>query len=508
MRYMMNSAVCLLERAADHFPQNTAVQDENTSLSYAEYRCVSRTLGTALLRKGGPLPVLVYLPKTIPALTCFMGAMYSGAPYVPVDSHIPMLRLEKIIASIAPCIVVTNEDLVKNLDGCHTEGAQVCLYESLVAETPDDVLVEAALDRVVDTDPIYIMFTSGSTGMPKGVTIPHKGILDYADWVVGTFGFDASTVMANQAPFYFDNSTFDIYGCLRCGGKLVLTPDSLFLFPLKLPQYLSDNEITSIFWVPTVMINVANSGALEQFALPKLRNAAFCGEVMPNKQLNIWRRQVPHCAFANLYGPTEITDVCCYYKVDRDFDDADPLPIGKACENMRILILTEDQREASVGEQGELCVIGSGVALGYWKAPEISDKVFVQNPLVTAYTERMDRTGELAYTSEDGLIMFLGRKDNQIKYKGNRIELGEIETAAECVQGVENACAIFDSDKQEIVLFVETQSTLPLRKFNLELKRYIPQYMLPTKLISMEKLPHTPNDKIDRVALRATLQDK
>lgn len=507
MRYMMNSAVCLLERAAECFTDHPAVQDVDSSLSYAEYRRVSRAVGTAFLKRGGPLPVLVYLPKTIPALTCFMGAMYSGAPYVPVDSHIPMLRLEKIIASIAPCIVVTNEDLVHNLESCNTEGAQVCLYESLVMEQPEDALLETALDRVVDTDPIYIMFTSGSTGVPKGVTIPHKGILDYAEWVVGTFGFDTSTVMANQAPFYFDNSTFDIYGCLRCGGKLILTPDSLFLFPLKLPQFLVDNDVTSIFWVPTVMINVANSGALEEFALPKLTHAAFCGEVMPNKQLNIWRKYLPHCAFANLYGPTEITDVCCYYKVDREFDDADPLPIGKACENMRVLILTEDQREAAVGEQGELCVIGSGVALGYWKAPEISDKVFVQNPLVTAYSERMYRTGDLAFVSEDGLIMFLGRKDNQIKHKGNRIELGEIETAAVCVEGVENACAIFDRDRQEIVLFVETQGTLPLRKFNLELKKYIPQYMLPNQLIPMTKLPHTANDKIDRVSLRATLQE-
>lgn len=507
MNEMMNSAVCLLDRAALKYPNRIAVSDENGSVTYEEYRRLGRAVGSGLLRQRRSCPVLVYLHKGIPALVSFMGAMYAGVPYVPVDANIPLMRLTKIIDSLAPCTVITDASLASNLDGCDMSGAAVCLYEDLAAVAVDDGLIEKALLRVTDVDPIYIMFTSGSTGNPKGVTIPHRGIIDYAEWVVTTFGYDCDTVMANQAPFYFDNSTFDIYGCLRCGAKLVLTPESLFLFPLKLPQFLAENEITSIFWVPTVMINVANSGALAQQPLPKLKTAAFCGEVMPNKQLNVWREHLPRCLFANLYGPTEITDVCSYYIVDKPFDDADPLPIGKACENMRILILTVEEKEAAVGEQGELCVIGSGVALGYWKAPEITAKAFMQNPLNDAYREIMYRTGDLAYRSEDGLIMFLGRKDNQIKHKGNRIELGEIETAAMCVSGVENSCAIFDHDKQEIVLFVETLGTLPLRKFNLELKKYIPQYMLPAKLIPMEKLPHTANDKIDRVTLRTTLKD-
>jgi len=358
----------------------------------------------------------------------------------------------------------------------------------------------------VDSDPIYIMYTSGSTGTPKGVTIPHRGIVDYADWVVNTFRFDETTVMANQAPFYFDNSTFDIYGCLQCGGKLILIPDVLMMFPVRLPEFLAEKEVTSIFWVPTVMINVANSGILETVQLPRLKNVAFCGEVMPNKQLNIWRRHLPHCTYANLYGPTEITDVCCYYIVDRPFADSDPLPIGKACENMRIVILTEDNKAAEVGQMGELCVIGSGVALGYWNAPEITNKVFVQNPLSGQYRERMYRTGDLAYWDSEGLIQFCGRKDNQIKLKGNRIELGEIETAAMCVKGVENAAAIFDAEQELIALYVETQGTLPARRFNMELKKHIPAYMVPGKLICMEKLPHTANDKIDRVTLKKMLK--
>ena len=503
----MHSSVCLLDRAARLWAGRSAVEDETESLTYSEYRARSRRVAAGLLSSGSnQRPVVVYLPKSVRMLCCFMGAMYAGSPYAPVDSHIPMARLEKILESLRPGLVITNAELAPNLEGCFLHGARVVLAEELEANPPDEARVDAATALVVDSDPIYIMYTSGSTGTPKGVTIPHRGIIDYARWVAETFEFDETTVMANQAPFYFDNSTFDIYGSLQCGGKLILIPDALMLYPVRLPEFLAEKDVTSIFWVPTVMINVANSGALEGVSLPRLRNVAFCGEVMPNKQLNIWRRALPDCAYANLYGPTEITDVCCYYKVDRPFWDEEPLPIGRACENMRVLVLTGDGRAAAPGERGELCVIGSGVALGYWNAPELTAKAFVNNPLSAGCPERIYRTGDLAYWDADGLLQFGGRMDNQIKLKGNRIELGEIENAAMNVEGVENAAAVFDAEAERIVLFVETQGTLPQRRFNLELRKYIPQYMLPGKLVPMEKLPHTANDKIDRVRLRQLLR--
>ncbi len=504
---MMNCAVKLLDEAAARFGARTAVEDEHGAVTYGEYRSLSRRIGSGLLRAGiDRRPVIVYLPKSIRALAVFMGAQYAGSPYAPVDAHIPMARLLKIVESLRPGAIVTDRALAPSLEALDLRGAKVLLYEDLEASETDEAALDTATDRIVDTDPIYIMYTSGSTGTPKGVTIPHRGILDYASWVVETFGYTEKDVMANQAPFYFDNSTFDIYGCMRAGAKLVLIPDALVLFPVRLPEFLSEKHITSIFWVPTVLINVANAGALDGVELPDLRVVAFCGEVMPNRQLNVWRRALPGRVFANLYGPTEITDVCCYYVVDREFADADPLPIGKACENMRVLILREDGTEAAAGEQGELCVLGSGVALGYWNAPELTAGAFCPNPCRPEWPERMYRTGDLAYWDRDGLLQFCGRRDSQIKLKGNRIELGEIETAAMCVEGVENAAAVFDRENERIVLFVETQGTLPLRRFNLELRKYIPQYMLPGRLVPMEKLPHTANDKIDRRTLAALLK--
>lgn len=226
---------------------------------------------------------------------------------------------------------------------------------------------------------------------------------------------------------------------------------------------------------------------------------------MPNKQLNIWRAALPGAQYANLYGPTEITDVCTYYIVDRAFKDTEALPIGRACRNMRSLVLREDGSEAGTGEIGELCIFGSGLARGYWNAPEITRRVFVQNPLVKAYDDRMYRTGDLAYRAEDGNIVFVGRADSQIKFRGNRIELGEIETAAKSLPGIKNACALFDSEKQQIVLFAETDEELVLRKLNIELKKILPAYMAVTKLICSPALPQTPNGKIDRVLLRSQL---
>ena len=224
------------------------------------------------------------------------------------------------------------------------------------------------------------------------------------------------------------------------------------------------------------------------------------GEVMPNRQLNVWRRCLPDKRYINLYGPTEATVASTWYVVDRPFADDEPLPIGRPCANTRVLVLTEDGRAAAVGEKGELCLLGSGLALGYRGRPEQTALAFTQNPLNTSYPERIYRTGDLAYWAEDGNLMFCGRRDSQVKVGGIRLELGDVEAAAVCVAGVRRACALFDG--REIVLFVETDRALNRRKFNLELRAFAPAYMLPGKLVAMEKLPENKNGKIDRPRLR------
>ena len=505
----MNSAVMMLEKTAALFGQKIAAEDEKESLSFSELREKALCVATALLNadsgEKGLKPVIVYLPKSVASLVCFVGSMYSGNPYVPVDSAIPMPRLQSIILNMGGGHIITDDTLGENLNGLSLDGVKLHIYGDLLKTAPDEKAALKKVEAVIDSDPIYIMYTSGSTGVPKGVTIPHRGIIDYAVWLRDTFGFDENTVFGNQSAFYFDNSTLDIFSMLFTGAKLVIIPEVLFRFPAKLPEFINENGVNTIFWVPTVMIAVANSGILEGCEMPQLEKVLFCGEAMPNKQLNIWRRHHPDKLYANLYGPTEITDVCTYYIVDRPFEDSDPLPIGRACKNMRAVVLRPDGTEAAAGEAGELCILGSALARGYWNAPEITKKVFVQNPLCGYYDDRMYKTGDLAYFNDEGLIIFLGRNDSQIKLRGNRIELGDIETAAKSLDGVGNACVLFDADRQEIVLFAETAAELQLRKFNLELKKLIPSYMLPGRLICMTEFPQTPNGKIDRLALRNTL---
>ena len=451
----LNSAVKLLDRAAEKFNDKIAISDEWSEISFSELQRKGKAVGTALAKTTPqgymPAPVMVYLKKSISCLVCFMGAMYSANPYVPTAYDMPANRIQKIVDSLqGRGHIITDAQGMETLKTMNIpESMSIHIYEEIVETETDGELIEKTLNSVIDTDPIYIMFTSGSTGAPKGVTVPHRGVIDYAIWVAKTFNINENSILGNQAPFYFDNSIFDIYSCLLTGAKMVIIPETLFMFPVKLPEFVRDNDITTIFWVPTVMINVANSGVLSEIELPKLKNVVFCGEVMPNTQLNIWRKAQPQCTYANLYGPTEISDVCTYYIVDRPFKDSDSLPIGKACENMRIIILNEK--------------------------------------------------------NDEGLIIYLGRMDNQVKVKGNRIELGEIENAAMCVGGVKGACAVFDEKNQKIVLFIESCEAFRLRKLNLELKKYIPNYMLPGDLVVMEKFPHTANDKIDRVTLKKSL---
>lgn len=505
---MLNSAVRWLEQTAAAYPEKTAVEDEHGTFTWAELEKCAAAAASAILSRGfGPnRPILVYLPKSRESVVSFLAALYAGCPYAPVDYAIPMGRLEKTVENLEPALIITDGAGMERLNGLQLGEAQTVLYSELSAFPIDRNAVKAALDGVIDTDPAYIMYTSGSTGNPKGVAVPHRGVIEYAQAVTETFRITERSVLGLQSGFHFDNSTFDLYASLSTGAKLVIIPEILFLYPHKLMDLMEEKEISCIFWVPTIMINVANTGALEGRSLPSLESVVFAGEVMPNRQLNMWRRALPDRVYANLYGPTEITVDCTCYIADREFADSDPLPIGKPWRGARILLLKDDNTPAAVGEEGEICVLGSGVALGYWNAPEQTAKAFVQNPLNPNYPERMYRTGDLGRWDSDGNLLFCGRRDSQIKIDGIRLELGDVEAAASCVDGVRRACALFDGEKGEIVLFLETSREVTLRKFNQELRAFAPSYMLPKRLETMEKFPENKNGKIDRPLLRKQYQ--
>jgi amino acid adenylation domain-containing protein len=354
-------------------------------------------------------------------------------------------------------------------------------------------------------DPCYVMHTSGSTGVPKGVVIPHQGVIDYIEWAIPCLKVDENDIIGNQAPLYFDNSTLDIYLSWSTGAKLNLIPEGLFAFPVKLIEYMEEKKLTFIFFVPSVLVNVSKMNLLRPDRLPALNKIIFAGEVMPTKHLAYWQENLHERVFVNLYGPTEITVDCTYFIVDRKFEPHESLPIGFPCHNSGVIILNDNDFLAENGGQGELCVRGSSLALGYWNDDEKSNKVFVQNPLQKNYFDRIYRTGDIVYQNERGEIIYVGRKDSQIKHMGNRIELGEIETAAMTIPDIDNCCALYNAVKQEITFFYEGKDEISIVEFKRSLKQFLPDYMIPRKILRKDSLPMNPNGKIDRKALKNEL---
>lgn len=502
---MQSNILEWLERSAEAVPEKTALWDEHEQITFKEYRSKSLGIADAVLEKGfgTKKPIVVYIEKSVKVLVSFMGVAYSGNFYSPIDTEMPTARVNKILEVLKPELVITTKALWDAFKTFDYEG-DFLFYEE-IDEKENSQRVQSVLRSIVDTDLLYVLFTSGSTGVPKGVCISHGSVIDYIDWVTQTFKITEKDAFGNQAPFYFDNSILDIYSAMKTGAALYIIPQKLFSQPVLLLEFLKEHRINTIFWVPSALIVVSRLRALKNVDMTDvLKRVLFCGEVMPNKQLNIWRKFLPDVTFANLYGPTEITDACTYYIVDREFEDDEPLPIGVPMRNTDILVLDEnDCLVTDTGIIGELCVRGTGLARGYYRNPEKTRAAFVQNPLNAAYEEKIYRTGDLVKYNEHHELVYLSRKDFQIKHMGHRIELGEIETAVSSLPGISLCCCLYDEKHSRIVLFIDKE--MKKDEVNERLKTLIPEYMLPGKVIIKEEMPINANGKIDRVKLKEFL---
>ena len=502
---MKHTVLKYLTHTAKQFGDKIAVIDGEGQTTFEELNEASKKTGYCLhlTYKALGQPVAVMLPKSTDSLVAFLGILYSGNFYVPLDEQLPASRLKSMIDNLQPLAVVTAPEYETKLLAAGVRREQLFMIGNARNQESsyDENALEGILTQVVDADPVYTIYTSGSTGVPKGVVVPHRGVIDYIDWAVGCFHVDSKTIIGNQSPFYFDNSTLDIYLCLATGATLVLIPAQHFVFPVKLMEYVNSMKINFIFWVPFVLVNVANRRILESMGDTCLTKILFAGEVMPNKHLNYWRRHIPGALYANLYGPTEITVDCTYYIVNRQFADHDPLPIGIPCQNSNILVLNNENCLAQSNELGELCVRGSSLALGYWNDPDKTRTVFVQNPLHDHYPERIYRTGDLVYYNDRREIMYVSRKDQQIKHRGYRIELGDIENAVLSLQEVEHACVVYNKEQQEIVLIYRSLRMISLEYIMRKLLPLLPKYMLPTIAYQLNEIPLNSNGKIDRPTL-------
>ncbi|MBR6148169.1 MAG: amino acid adenylation domain-containing protein [Lachnospiraceae bacterium] len=497
---MITNVFEYLEKTALRYPDKIAFADIDKSVTFSQLRDMAYAIADRIHEVCGDIrnqPIGVYMYKGVDCLIAFMGIVCSGNFYSPIDRHSPKARIDRIVEVLAPSAILYNDEPFDNdaFAGIDIRDIEISSEKKKYYEDN------------IDTDPLYVLFTSGSTGMPKGVTISHRGVIDYAEWLYDTFEFDDKTVFGNQAPFYFDNSILDIYSTLRNGSTTYIIPERHFTFQKDLFAFLKNNKINTIFWVPSALVGVANSGILDREELPKLDKILFCGEVMPNKQLNAWRRHYENAMFANLYGPTEITDVCTYYIIDREFADDESLPIGFACKNTDIIVLDDkDERVTGPGKKGELCVRGTCLSMGYFKDYEKTDKAFVQNPLNKFYHEKIYRTGDIVEYNEHGELMYLSRKDFQIKHQGHRIELGEIDTAGSSIDGINICCTLYDDANKQIVFFYVSDTDITDKAVYKELKSRVPGYMLPAKINRMEQMPLNVNGKIDRVYLNGLLK--
>jgi amino acid adenylation domain-containing protein len=415
--------------------------------------------------------------------------------------------LSKVLDNLAPKAIVSTAKYAETIKQSLPMNPAILDLSSLVDGKQENVPTdyEDRIARIVDTDPIYCIYTSGSTGIPKGVLVSHRSVADFIDWATACYGVGDTTVIGNQSPLFFDVSVLDIFGTLKTGAALHLIPEHLFSFPGELIDFLNARLINFVIWVPSVLINIAKTDVLTNKSPTKLNKVLFAGEQMPSKYLRHWRSHLPHALFSNLYGPTEATVIACYYIVDRDFAESELLPIGIPCDNVDLLVLNDAGAAVGPGEAGELYIRGTAVALGYWNDEKRTDEVFVQNPLNRRFPEKVYRTGDLVRFNERGELLFLGRRDSQIKHSGYRIELGEIEQAVMSTKDIDQASVVYDEDKQWIVLFYVSSKAageMPIRK---GLSSLLPKYMIPTVYRRLDIMPLTPSGKIDKLALKKLL---
>lgn len=492
-----------LENSAIRVPNKLAFANDTKGISYADLLSEARSIGFTLnknLNRVLRKPIVVYVDRNIESLVLFMGVAYSGNFYVPIDIQMPKKRIELILETLNPvATVVLQQDL--SFAQSVASNLPTYIYEEIKNQEFDLMVLNQIKRKIIDRDPLYATFTSGSTGIPKGVITCHQSVVDMTDNLVNTFGYNENDVFGNQNPFYFDASIKDIYSALSCGATMYVIPKSYFMMMGQLIDFINEKQINTIMWSAAAIALLANADAFADKQPKSLKQVMFSGEVMHNKVLNYWRRTLPQTRFVNLYGPTEITSVCTYYIIEKAFADDEVLPIGIAFKNSEILLLNEQNELVEGDEKGELCVRGCCLALGYYNNEEKTSQAFCQNPLNPHYPEIIYRTGDLAQYNSFGEIIFLSRKDNQVKHMGQRVELGEIEILVNSLDKVEASICFYDHDKQKIVLVYQGQNAD--NKYILsELKDRISKFMLPNILIKLQEMPYNLNGKIDRTVIK------
>ena len=504
---MEKSIIDIINKKSKELPEKELFVDNKRRVTYKEFAENSQKIGTYINQniKETNLPILIFIDKTVNCLEAMMGILYSGNFYTIIDVKSPKNRVESIIENLEAQTIITDVKNKNKLESLELNIPNIFIYEDMFQTEIDNIALKKINDNRIDLDTMYILYTSGSTGIPKGVVLNHRAVLSYIKWVEETFEINENTIWGSQTPFYFSMSITDVFTTMLTGATMYIIPKVNFSFPINLIKYLNENKINTIYWVPSALCIVANLGALKDVELPYLKKVLFAGEVMPTKQLNMWVKALPEAMFANLFGPTETTDICSYYILDKKLEDTDSVPIGKHCNNCGLIIVNENGQEIKYkeneeSESGELLARGSFLASGYYKNEEKTKLAFIQNPINKCYPEIVYKTGDIVKYDKTGNLIYLSRKDYQIKHMGYRIELGEIERNIYGIEGVALCCAIYDDANKRIVLYY--QGKIDENELAIECEKILLPYMRPNKFVKLEVMPYNANGKIDRKLLQ------
>lgn len=504
------------------YPSKTAVTCSGIDLSYGELYRSSNRLANSLLANGVSRQDRIALlqGRSVEILIGIMGVLKADAIYVPIDHRSPPKRIEKVLKDCSPSAMICDgETAAKGIQLLSGEGrtkifvleernrlplspGKNAICQEQIEEQPGD----CPNYKNIDHDIASILYTSGSTGAPKGVMVSHRNILNYIEWAVDCFGIGETDKILNTAPFHFDMSTFDLYCSLKTGAPLCITPGPLLSFPGEFLAMMKKEGITIWKGVSSLLMYIAQKVSLKEKQLPALKKILFGGESLPVKYLIDWMEAFPDKEFYNVYGPTEATGISTFHRVrDLPRDRSQRIPIGRACANTEVFLLREDLSRADMGEAGELCIRGMGVSRGYWNDEAKTEERFIANPLTKLPEDRIYRTGDIAILREDGNLEFLGRKDDQVKLMGYRIDLGEIESAILSMKGVKESAAVLTSSEEGggngIVAFAATEDgSLPPGILQ-ALSQQLPRYMIPQRVIAVTHIPRTERGKVDRRAL-------
>ena len=466
-KYLINSA--------ERLPNKIAFCDGTNSLTFAELNKFARALG-ACLSAVRNRPVAILGARNVYTLAAFMGVLYSGNFYVPIDPALPQARADTMLRRLEPAYVLDDAAIAAALS--HEGADPVC---------------------GIDVDPAYMLYTSGSTGEPKGIVVSHKSVMDCIEWEQREFGFCQNDIFASQVPFHFDPFVKDFYLTLKCGATTHILPKKHFMFPPKLMQAIDDINATVLMWSTSAFKLVADSGVLAKYAPKNLRLVVFGGERIFAKQLRAWQEALPDVTYVNFYGPTETTVELAYHIIDRIYADDEQIPIGRACGNKEILLLDEAMQPT---RRGEIYARGTGLALGYYGETALTDAAFVQNPQVP-WRDILYRTGDIAEYNDAGLLMFIGRKDMQIKHHGYRIEPGEIEAAIMAIAEILDAVVLYECGRIVAAYIGEIGGGEILE----HLRTTLPKYMHPQEFFQMKDFDKNANGKIDRAAVRRVINE-